>query len=86
MANPRKMLSIVYHDEDKTEGERVLTMERAAVYLSVSTGTVYNLIRSGKLRPIPLRVGKAALIPESQVTAMAAFLRARDNPPKADPV
>jgi excisionase family DNA binding protein len=59
--------------------DRLLTLQEVASLVGVSVRKVYRLIHDGAL-PRPLKVGRAARIPESEVAAFIENLKKRRGP------
>ena len=62
--------------------ERLLTFEEVALRVGVSVRKIYRLIHNGDLLP-PVKVGRAARIPETEVIAYIENLKGRRGPSHA---
>jgi len=59
--------------------ERLLTLREAKLLIGVSVRTIYRLIHVGDLPP-PVKIGRAARIPESEVIAYIETLKRKRCP------
>jgi excisionase family DNA binding protein len=56
--------------------DRLLTLREVALRLGVSVRKIYRMIHDGNL-PQPVKVGRAARLPESEVAAFIESLKQR---------